>query len=135
MIVEQLSFFEVETSNSINTKKRIHYEIPTYNKPEKIKEDLKEWNTIKHVYRYQTLYKICNKLFMQTYNNKLKCLTYYVEDIDNFMYAVDESLSALSLKERILKHIELLRKVYNHDSSLEYDNNKKSVSEVVTLFN
>ena len=132
MVQQQLNFlgFQFEKEQP----KRVHNIIPSYYKPDKIKQEINEWNTIKHIYRYQTLYKIYNKLFMLTYNNKLKCLTYYIENDDNFMYAVDESLTALSLKERINGHISLLRRVYNNDDSLEYDNNKKTNTDTVNLF-
>lgn len=139
---QQLSFlglglsFEVEgeTSAIPIPSKRIHNIIPTYFKQDKIKKDINEWNTIKHIYRYQTLYRIYNKLFMLTYNKKLKCLTYYIENDDNFMYAVNEELTALSLKERVLGHIKLLRQVYSCDRTLEYDVNKKVITDSVTLF-
>lgn len=130
-MAEQLSFlgFIIEKE-----PKRIHNAIPSYYKQDKIKQEIKEWNTISHIYRYQTLYKIYNKLFMLTYNNKLKCLTYYIEDDDNFMYAVNEELTALPLKERIQGHIDILRRVYNHDITLEFDNNKKAITDIASLF-
>ena len=131
--MEQLSLFEVE-----NSKKRSYNDTPSYVKPDKIKQNLKKWNTIKHIYRYQTLYKICSSLYLLTYNNQLACLNYYSEterDCDKFytvMYAEIEETSALSIKERVIKHIELLRQIKNGEE-LEHDI-KKIDSDCVTLF-
>lgn len=132
--MEQLNLFGIK-----QIKKRGYNEPPSYIKPDKIKENLKKWNTIKHIYRYQTLYKICSTLYLLTYNNQLACLNYYSEieiDCDKFytiMYAEIEETSALSIKERVIKHIELLRRIKNNDITLEYDI-KKIDSDCVTLF-
>ena len=127
-----------------NTKKnnkeiRVHNKVPTYNKSDKIQEHIKEWNTIKHVYRYQTLYKICEELFNLTIENKLECLTYFVdveydENEKICTYAIDESLSNSSICERVKAHIELLRRVYRKDNTLKYDNNKKVISDTKTIY-
>lgn len=115
-----------------------HRDIPSYSKSDKIYENLKEWNTIKHIYRYQTLYKICEKLFWLTYNNQLACLEYYIDEerdeknLYTVMYACIENTSSLSLKERIQRHIDLLRQIKN-GVELEHDV-KKIDSEVMTLF-
>lgn len=127
---------DVDTDVDLDIKKRIHYDIPSYKKEDKIKEYIEKWNTIKHVYRYQTLYKICEKLFSLTLNKKLACLSYFIEEEENkiIMYAMDETLCNYPIEERVKKHINLLRRVYNNDDTLEYDNNKVVVSEVSTLF-
>lgn len=123
-----------------NTKKiRVHNKVPTYNKSDKIQEHIKEWNTIKHVYRYQTLYKICEELFNLTIENKIECLTYFVDvEYDEYekicTYAIDESLSNSSICERVKAHIELLRRVYRKDNTLKYDNNKKVISDTKTIY-
>ena len=128
----QLYLFEVE-----QIKKRVH-DVPSYIKTDKIKENLKEWNTIKHIYRYQTLYKICEKLFLLTYNNQLACLNYYIDEekdgdkMFTVMYAEIEETLNLSIKERVLKHINLLRQIKN-GIQLEHDI-KRVDSEIVTLF-
>lgn len=131
----QLTLFQVEQPE----KKRIHNINPVYFKSQKIKKELKEWNTISHIYRYQTLYAIMQKLFILTFNKKLACLNYYIDEERDgskyyeVMYAgypPDDS----SLKERIQKHIALLRKVYNNDPALEYDKNKKVISDIISLF-
>ena len=114
----QLSLLNISNSQS-QIKKRFHNQIPTYQKPDKIKQNIKKWNTIKHIYRYQTLYKICSALYLLTYNNQLRCLNYYIDiekDGDKtftVMYAEIEETSALSIKDRIIKHIELLRDIKN----------------------
>lgn len=132
--LQQTCLFEIEKPN----KKRAHPKNPSYFKPNKIKENIKKWNTIKHVYRYQTLYKICEKLFLLTYNNQLECLNYYSEtETDGnltytIVYAEIEETSALCLKERVLKHINLLRDLKN-GVKLEHDI-KKIDSDCVTLF-
>lgn len=138
----QLSLFNNNDYNkSTIVKKRVHNEIPTYLKNDKIKDNIKKWNTIKHIYRYQTLYKICSALYLLTYNNQLECLNYYIEterDCDKvytIMYAEIYNTSALSLKERVKKHINLLKRVKNNDPTLELERDVKKIdSDVVTLF-
>lgn len=133
----QLSLLNISNSQS-QIKKRFHNQIPTYQKPDKIKQNIKKWNTIKHIYRYQTLYKICSALYLLTYNNQLRCLNYYIDiekDGDKtftVMYAEIEETSALSIKDRIIKHIELLRDIKN-GVELERDI-KKIDSDCITLF-
>ena len=133
----QLSLLNISNSQS-QIKKRLHNQIPTYQKPDKIKQNIKKWNTIKHIYRYQTLYKICSALYLLTYNNQLRCLNYYIDtekDGDKtftVMYAEIEETSALSIKDRIIKHIELLRDIKN-GVELERDI-KKIDSDCITLF-
>lgn len=129
--MEQLTLFKV---NNNKVKKR-----KPYVKPDKIRQNLKTWNTIKHIYRYQTFYKICSALYLLTYDNQLECLDYYSEtEIDNdkiytIKYAIVEETMALSIKDRVLKHIELLRRVKNNDSTLEHDI-KKIDNDYITLF-
>lgn len=133
----QLSLLNIPQTK-LKNKKRVHNSIPTYQKPDKIKQNIKKWNTIEHIYRYQTFYKICSALYLLTYNNQLSCLNYYIDiekDGDKtftVMYAEIEETSALSIKERIIKHIELLRDIKN-GVELERDI-KKIDSDCVTLF-
>lgn len=133
-MLEQLTLFEVKQQ-----KKRVHYDTPVYNKQDKINKNIQKWNTIKHIYRYQTLYKIYEKLFFLTYNNQLECLNYYSEtenDGNNtytIMYAEMDNTSALSIKERVLEHIDLLRRIKNNDNTLERDV-KKIDSDTITFF-
>ena len=132
--MQQLNFFNVKI-----VQKQQHNTISTHFKNNKIKENIKKWNTIKHIYRYQTFYKICEYLFLLTYQHKLACLDYYIEEeIDNnktytIMYAYMESTANYPLKERILAHIDLIRRIKSKDTTLEYDF-KKVDSEILTLF-
>ena len=134
--MRQLTLFAI--NNQIKKKTHTHKKALKYYKTNKVKENIKIWNTIKHVYRYQTLYKICNILYLLTYNNQLSCLEYYndVETENNkvysVMYAEIEETSALSIKERVLKHIKLLRDIKN-GVELEHDI-KKIDSDNITLF-
>ena len=115
-IMEQMSLFSI-------TVKKTKKNVP---KNKKIKDNLLEWNTIKHVYRYQTLYKLYQKLFNLTYQKKLLCLNYYIDtelngDITHtLMYAEIKNSFDLSLEERVLLHIDLLRKIQNNDNNLVY---------------
>ena len=127
----QLNFLNIE-----QVEKQVHN--VSYLKSDKIKKNLKKWNTIKHIYRYQTYYKICEKLFLLTYNNQLACLDYYIEEESDekrtytVMYAEIENTADLDFKERLLKHIDLLRQI-KKGVDFEYDI-KKIDSEVNTLF-
>ena len=127
----------LEQFNLFGGSKIIKEKITTI-KPDKIKNEIQKWNTIKHIYRYQTLYKICSALYLLTYENQLACLNYYSDtEIDEnktyiVMYAEIEQTSALSIKERVLKHIQLLRDIKN---GVEYEHDIKKVdSDCITLF-
>lgn len=105
---------------------------------DKIKKNIEEWNTLKHVYRYKTLYKICSLLYLLTYNNQLACLNYYVDTETDFkktytvMYAEIELTASLPIKERVLKHIKLLRDIRN---GVELEHDFKHIDcECSTLF-
>lgn len=105
---------------------RVHYSTPTYTKPNSIYKLIKELNTIPHIYRYKTLYKICSLIYLDTCDRKLDCLDYYTEEekdgnlTHNVMYAMIKNSASKSIKERILLHIALLKRIYSHDSTLEY---------------
>ena len=109
-------------------------------KPEAIDKNIREWNTIPHVYRYQTLYKICEKIFNLTYEKRLIDLNYYIEiekDCDKtytLMYAEIKDTSSLSLKERVLKHIDLLRRIKSGDETLDYGDSPVISADMGTLF-
>ncbi len=109
-------------------------------KPEAIRKNILIWNTIPHVYRYQTLYKICEKIFNLTYEKRLICLNYYIDvEKDNnltytVMYAEIKDTSTLSLKERVLKHIDLLRRIKSGDETLQYGDNPVISADMGTLF-
>ena len=124
----------------LQNKKRFHNQIPTYQKPDKIKQNIKKWNTIKHIYRYQTFYKICSNIYLLTYNNQLECLDYYIDietDGDKtytVMYAEIFNTSALPIKERVLEHIKLLKRIKANDIK-DYERDIKKIdSDIITLF-
>lgn len=134
-MLEQLTLFAI---NNNQVKKRVHNITPNYFKPDKVKQNIKKWNTIKHIYRYQTLYKICSSLYLLTFSNQLACLNYYSDtevDCDKVytvMYAEIDNTSALSIKERLLAHINLLRDI---KSGIELEHDIKKVdSDCKTLF-
>jgi len=117
-MVEQFSLFNVK--KDVKNKKRTHKEHPTFYKNDKIFLTIQEENTLKHIYRYQTLLKIYKNLFTLTYNKPLENLTYWAED-DSFFAEIKGTWNK-DLKERVLLHIDLLRKIKNNDSSLIYTN-------------
>ena len=88
---------------------RIHYSTPTYIKPNSIFKIIKELNTIPHIYRYKTLYKICSRIYLETYNNKLACLDYYIEDEKDhnktytIMYATIKNSTSKLLRAYLLR--------------------------------
>lgn len=109
-------------------------------KPEAIQKNISIWNTIPHVYRYRTLYKICEKIFNLTYGKRLICLNYYI-DVEKdcnltytVMYAEIKDTSSLEIKERVLKHIDLLRRIKAKDNTLEYGDNPIISADMGTLF-
>jgi len=111
--------------------------LPSYYKFDKIHEHIKEWNTIPHIYRLKALYRLYNKLFLLTYENKLECLNYYV-DIEKegdtgkeytVMYAEIKNTGDLSIKERFKKHADLLKRVLSQDKTLIYSENSETQTE------
>ena len=118
-------------------EKRQHIKVSTLSKQEKIKENLKEWNTIDDVELYENLYEIYTQLFLQTQKNKLECLNYYIDfEKDNdksieytIMYAEIKNTWNLPLKERFEKHKDLLNRVLSNDNTLAYSNCNNIVDE------
>lgn len=112
------------------TKKKVRNKKPSFKKRDKIKETLREWNTIKDVELYQPLYELCSQLFLTTQNRHLECLNYYIDtenDGENcpnqvVMYAEIKDTWELPLKERYNKHLELLKRVMSNDTTLIYCN-------------
>ena len=45
---------------------------PTKTKSDTIHKTIQKWNTVKHIYRYKTLYQIYNKIFVLTYDKPIK---------------------------------------------------------------
>ena len=109
---EQLFLFSV---NLKQTRKRTK---PTKTKSDTIHKSIQKWNTEKHIYRYKTLYKIYNKIFVLTYDNPIKNVEYFIED-DGFMTAELKDTWNKPLKERLKLHIQLLRDIANNN--VEYE--------------
>lgn len=133
----QNGLFEIKQNQEQPTKNHKH---KSYAKPDKIWQNIREWNTIEGIELYKPLYDLCSQLFMLTYSNKLACLNYYIDiEVDEsktytVMYAEIPDIWHLSLKERYNQHKQLLQRVLNNDPTLEYDE-KVIDSETLTLFN
>lgn len=127
-------------SNNNQQVKQLHKKTPSYLKPDKIWQNIKEWNTIEGIELYKPLYDLCSQLFMLTYNHKLACLNYYIdEEMDEtksytVMYAEIPDIWHLPLKERYNQHKDLLQRVINNDKTLVHDY-KVIDSDKLTLFN
>jgi len=128
--MEQMSLFADVISKSKTGRHR--NEVPSYKKNDSINKIIQTYNTIPHIYRLKSLCVIYNRLFLLTFEKKLLCLNYFIED-DGEMYAEIEGTQLLSIKERVIAHIQLLRRVQNNDPTLEYDE-KRIDSEVMSLF-
>jgi hypothetical protein len=107
---------------------------PTRSLEDKIKADLKEWNTIEGIELYKELYNICSQLFNETFNRKLACLNYYIDnEKDNqeytVMYAEIKDTWELPMKERYKKHKDLLKRVMSNDTTLIYSENSETQTE------
>lgn len=126
----QKQFIENRT-NVINLKRSF-----VKKKEDKIKQFIKEWNTIKDIELYKPLYDICQKLYVETQNNKLECLNYYIDyekDIKKneeytILYAEIKNTWNLPLKKRYDMHIDLLNKVLSKDKTLIYNNKSIQVN-------
>lgn len=96
---------------------------------DKIKADLKEWNTLEGVELYKDLYNVCSQLFNETFSHKLACLNYYIDnekDSEEYtvMYAEIKDTWQLEMKERYNAHKELLERVMSNDTTLIYCNSE-----------
>ena len=91
---------------------------PTKTKSDTIHKTIQKWNTVKHIYRYKTLYQIYNKIFVLTYDKPIKNVSYFIED-DGFMTAELKDTWNKPLKERLKLHIQLLRDIANNN--VEYE--------------
>lgn len=113
---------------------RFRPEIPSYNKAEKIKKFLDEWNTIEDIELYKPLYDLCSQLFYETINSKLSCLNYYSDieqdgkKIYNVNYAEIKNTHELPLKKRFELHKNLLERVISNDITLDYYQNNCELS-------
>ena len=115
----------------VSVKKARPKQPPAFRMEEKIKQTLKEWNTIEDVELYEDLYKLCSQLFLATQYHNLACLNYYIDhERDNdtgeeytVMYAEIKDTWDLPLKERYNKHKKLLKRVMSNDTTLIYCDN------------
>lgn len=101
--------------------------VPKFKKATLIAKQLNELNTEPHIYRYKTLYNIYNALYITTYKKPLSCLNYYIED-DGFLIAEIKGTERLFLKERLKRHIELLRKIKS-GQKLDYAKGKINIKD------
>lgn len=115
-------------ANSSKSKKRIRLKEPTFIKEEKTVDLIKKNNTEIHIFRYTTLYKIYNKLYLKTFTRPLANLNYYIED-DGSLFAEIKGSGKKYIKDRVLMHLDLLRKIKNNDPSLEYVENTEIKTE------
>ena len=117
----------------VSVKKVKHKQPPSFRMEEKVKQTLKEWNTIEDVELYKPLYELCSQLFLATQNNKLECLNYYIDherdsetgEEYTVMYAEIKDTWQLELKDRYNKHLDLLIRVMSNDTTLIYCNNSE----------
>lgn len=99
-------------------------EMPSHIKADTIKKNLEEWNTIPDIELYKDLYELYQRLFLLTFNHKLKNVSYYI-DIERdegrkitIMYAEINNTAHLELKQRYNLHKKLIERVENKDSTL-----------------
>lgn len=105
---------------------------PSFKKVDKLAETLKKENTLKHIYRFSTLYKIQSYIYFLTINNPLSCLTYYQDD--NEFFAELNNTWQLDIKERVLQHLNFIRQIRN---GLSFDTSNPTFifeTETVSLF-
>lgn len=116
----------------IIVKKRTKNRNPHKNKKEIINKTIKKWNTEKHIYRYQTLYKIYSKIFLLSYKEPAEGVSYLIEE-DGGVIAEINNTWEKPIKERILLHIKLLRQILNN-SYKKAKNTKINVESNQTSF-
>lgn len=114
----------------VNDKKgkRHRPDVPSYRKTDKIKDFIKEWNTIENIELYEPLYKVCSQLFLITQDRKLENVSYFIDherdsekgEEYTVMYAEINDTWHLPLQERYNKHKELLKRVMSNDTTLSY---------------
>ena len=102
--------------------------MPSYRKTDKIKDFIKEWNTIENIELYEPLYKLCSQLFLITQDKKLENVSYFIDherdsekgEEYTVMYAEINDTWHLPLQERYNKHKDLLKRVMSNDTTLSY---------------
>ena len=83
---------------------------------------------------YKDLYNVCSQLFNETFNRKLACLNYYIDNEKDsqeytVMYAEIKDTWQLEMKERYNLHKKLLKRVMSNDTTLIYSENSKTQTE------
>ena len=138
----QLSLFSNSTDNDKPkpNKNRNHTKHKVSSTADKTWQQIKEWNTIEDIELIKPLNELYSQLFILTFNNKLECLNYYVDeerDESNsytVMYAEIKDTWNLPLQERYNQHKELLERIKNNDTTLIYCQ-KEIQSDTLSLFN
>ena len=136
----QLSLFSTDNDKPKPNKNRNHTKHKGSSTADKTWQQIKEWNTIEGIELIKPLNELYSQLFILTFNNKLECLNYYVDeerDESNsytVMYAEIKDTWKLPLQERYNQHKELLERIKNNDTTLIHCQ-KEIQSDTLSLFN
>lgn len=136
----QLSLFSTDNDKPKPNKNRNHTKHKGSSTADKTWQQIKEWNTIEGIELIKPLNDLYSQLFILTFNNKLECLNYYVDeerDESNsytVMYAEIKDTWQLPLQERYNQHKELLERIKNNDTTLIHCQ-KEIQSDTLSLFN
>lgn len=136
----QLSLFSTDNDKPKPNKNRNHTKHKGSSTADKTWQQIKEWNTIEGIELIKPLNELYSQLFILTFNNKLECLNYYVDeerDESNsytVMYAEIKDTWKLPLQERYNQHKELLERIKNNDITLIHCQ-KEIQSDTLSLFN
>lgn len=136
----QLSLFSTDNDKPKPNKNRNHTKHKGSSTADKTWQQIKEWNTIEGIELIKPLNDLYSQLFILTFNNKLECLNYYVDeerDESNsytVMYAEIKDTWKLPLQERYNQHKELLERIKNNDTTLIHCQ-KEIQSDTLSLFN
>lgn len=114
-------------------KKRDRNKTPKYNKSLCTISVIKKDNVEPHIFRYKTLYKILNLIYLQTHSHPLSNVSYYKETEDNdiFLLAEIKGTELWYIKDRIKAHIKLLKDI-KRGNCLEYSDKPLSVQSDTT---
>lgn len=135
----QLSLFSTNKDKPKPNKNRNHTKHKISSTADKTWQQIKEWNTIEGIELIKPLNDLYSQLFILTFNDKLECLNYYVDeerDESNsytVMYAEIKDTWNLPLQERYNQHKELLERIINHDKTLIHCQ-KEIQSDTLSLF-
>ena len=138
--MQQLSLFLTDNDKPKPNKNRNHTKHKISSTADKTWQQIKEWNTIEGIELIKPLNDLYSQLFMLTFNNKLECLNYYVDEEKDesnsytVMYAEVKDTWNLPLQERYNQHKELLKRIKNNDTTLIHCQ-KDIQSDTLSLFN